>query len=42
MLTVKEWEQMRRAFYIEEKSINEIAQETGRAWRTVKKMVGIR
>jgi transposase len=39
MLTVKEWEQMRRAFYIEEKSINEIAQETGRAWRTVKKMV---
>jgi transposase len=39
MLTVKEWEQMRRAFHIEGKSINEIAQETGRAWRTVKKMV---
>ncbi len=39
MLTVKEWEQMRRAFHIEGKSINEIAQETGRAWRTAKKMV---
>lgn len=39
MLTVKEWEQMRRAFHLEGKSINEIAQETGRAWRTVKKMV---
>ncbi len=39
MLTVKEWEQTRRAFHLEGKSINEIAQETGRAWRTVKKMV---
>ncbi|MAT98885.1 MAG: integrase [Anaerolineaceae bacterium] len=39
MLTVKEWEQIRRAFYIEGKNINEIARETGRAWRTVKKMV---
>lgn len=39
MLTVKEWEQIRRAFHLEGKSINEIAQEKGRAWRTVKKMV---
>ena len=39
MLTVKEWEQIRRAFYIEGKNINEITRETGRAWRTVKKMV---
>jgi len=39
MLTVKEWEQVRRGYYVEGKSINEIAQETGRAWRTVKKMV---
>jgi len=39
MLTVREWEQIRRAFYIEGKKINEIARETGRAWRTVKKMV---
>lgn len=39
MLTVKEWEQIRRAFYVEGKNINEIARETGRAWRTVKKMV---
>ena len=39
MLTVKEWEQIRRAYYIERKTINEIARESGRAWRTVKKMV---
>jgi transposase len=39
MLTVREWEQIRRAFYNEGKTINEIARETGRAWRTVKKMV---
>ncbi len=39
MLTVKEWEQIRRAYYIEGKTINEIARESGRAWRTVKKMV---
>jgi len=39
MLTVKEWEQIRRAYYVEGKSINEIARETGRAWRIVKKMV---
>ena len=30
MLTVKEWEQIRRAFHLEGKSINEIAQEKGR------------
>ncbi len=39
MLTVKEWEQIRRAYYVEGKNINEIARESGRAWRTVKKMV---
>jgi len=39
MLTVKEWEQMRRAYHVEGKSIREIARETGRARRTVRRMV---
>lgn len=39
MLTVKGWEEIRRAYYIEGKNLREIVQETGRAWRTVKKMV---
>jgi transposase len=38
MLTVKGWEEIRRAYHIEEKSLREIVRETGRAWRTVKKM----
>lgn len=39
MLTVKEWDEIRRSYHIEEKSINEIAQETGHAWRTIKRLV---
>lgn len=39
MMTVKKWDEIRRMYHIEEKSINEIAQETGCAWRTVKKAV---
>jgi transposase len=39
MLTVKGWEEIRRAYHVEEKSMREIVRETGRAWRTVKKMV---
>ncbi len=39
MLTVKEWEQMRRAYHVEGKSIREIARETGHARRTVRRMV---
>lgn len=39
MLTVKGWEEIRRAYYIEDKSLREIVRETGRSWRTVKKMV---
>src|SRR5690554_5991454 len=39
MLTVKEWEQIRRAFYVEQKSIREIARETGRARRTIDRMI---
>ena len=39
MLTVKEWEEIRRAYHVEEKSIREIARETGRARRTIRRMV---
>ena len=39
MLTVTDWEQIRRAYHVQEKSINEIMRETGHAFRTVKKMV---
>lgn len=38
MLTVTGWEEIRRAYHVEEKSLREIVRETGRAWRTVKKM----
>ena len=36
---MKEWEEIRRAFHIEDKSLRQIARETGRARRTVTKMV---
>jgi transposase len=39
MLTVKDWEQIRRAYHTEGKSIREIARDTGHARRTVKRMV---
>ena len=32
---MKQWEQIRRAYYVEEKSIREIARETGHARRTI-------
>lgn len=38
MLTVNGWEEIRRAYHVEEKSLREIVRETGRSWRTVKKM----
>jgi transposase len=41
MLTVKEWEQIRRAFYVEQKSVREIARETGRARRTISRMLDL-
>ncbi|MFZ0547391.1 MAG: IS21 family transposase [Candidatus Promineifilaceae bacterium] len=41
MLTVKEWEQIRRAYYVEQKSVREIARETGRARRTVSRMLDL-
>lgn len=39
MLRVKAWEQIRRDYYVEHKSIREIARETGHARRTVSRMV---
>lgn len=39
MLTVKDWEQIRRAYYVEHKSIREIARETGHARRTISRMI---
>lgn len=39
MLTVKEWEEIRRAYYTEGKSMRQIARETGRARRTIKRMI---
>lgn len=39
MLTVKDWERIRRAYYTEGKSIREIARETSHARRTIKRMV---
>ena len=39
MVTVKEWDEIRRLYHVEEKSISEIARQTGRAWRTVKRQI---
>jgi transposase len=39
MLTVNQWEQIRRAYHIEGQSIREIARTTGLARRTVQKMI---
>jgi len=41
MLTVKDWEQIRRAYHVEQKSIRQIARETGRARRTVRRMLDL-
>lgn len=39
MLTVKQWEKIRRAYHVEDQSIRAIARTTGLARRTVRKMV---
>lgn len=39
MIQVQEWERIRRAFHNEGKSLRAIERETGRAFRTVKRMV---
>lgn len=36
---MKEWEEIRRAYHLEEKSLRQIARETGRARQTVTRMV---
>jgi transposase len=41
MLTVKQWEQIRRAYYVEHKSMREIARETGHARRTISRMLDL-
>jgi len=41
MMTVKQWEQIRRAYYVEQKSIREIARETGHARRTIGRMLDL-
>ena len=39
MLTVKDWEKMRRMYHSGKKSLREIERETGHAFRTVKRAV---
>ena len=39
MIDVESWEQIRRAYYLEQKSIREIERETGHAWRTLKRII---
>lgn len=39
MVTMQEWEQIRRAYHIENKTISEIMNETGRSYRTVVKHI---
>lgn len=39
MLTLKDWERMRRMYHVEGKSLREIERETGHAFRTVKRAV---
>ena len=39
MVTVTEWEQIRRGYHVDNKSIRQLARETGRARRTIRRMV---
>jgi len=39
MINVEHWERIRRAYYIDQKSMREIMRETGHAWRTVKRII---
>jgi transposase len=39
MIDVESWEEIRRAYYLDQKSIREIERETGHAWRTVKRII---
>jgi transposase len=39
MIDVEKWEEIRRAYYVQGKSLRQIAEETGHAWRTIRRMV---
>jgi transposase len=39
MIDVEKWEEIRRAYYVQGKSLRQIASETGHAWRTIRRMV---
>lgn len=39
MIKVEKWEEIRRAYYVDGKSLRQIAAETGHAWRTIRRMV---
>lgn len=39
MINVEKWEAIRRAYYVQGKSLRQIAGETGHAWRTIRRMV---
>ena len=39
MITVEKWEEIRRLYYVEKKSMRRIMAETGFSWRTVKRAI---
>lgn len=39
MIRVENWERIRRAYHVEQKSIRGIMRETGQAYRTVKRII---
>ena len=39
MIKVEKWEAIRRAYYVQGKSLRQIAAETGHAWRTIRRMI---
>jgi transposase len=39
MIKVEKWEEIRRAYYVNGKSLRQIADETGHSWRTIRRMI---
>lgn len=39
MIKVEKWEAIRQAYYVQGKSLRQIAAETGHAWRTIRRMI---
>jgi transposase len=39
MIKVEKWEAIRQAYYVQGKSLRQIADETGHAWRTIRRMI---